>query len=170
MRFMTVFMIVSLWATSLYADVYTWTDERGTVNYTEDLSSVPKKYRKKVRHTYESAAPTPSAEAEAGKPADKAKLAAPQAPKADDPANKLYAGKRAAEWVSEINAAQSELGRLNARVKELADERKKAGDVANRADSPLLTSYNEAVTEYNSASSRFGQLVESARKAGVPMN
>ncbi|MBV5339309.1 MAG: DUF4124 domain-containing protein [Deltaproteobacteria bacterium] len=33
----------------LHAETYSWVDDSGTYNLTEDYSSVPKKYRKKVK-------------------------------------------------------------------------------------------------------------------------
>ena len=36
-----------LFALPAIAETYTWEDDLGTVNFTEDLGNVPKKYRKK---------------------------------------------------------------------------------------------------------------------------
>ncbi len=40
---------VLLFVGAVSAETYKWTDDRGTVNFTEDYSQIPKKYRKRVR-------------------------------------------------------------------------------------------------------------------------
>ena len=44
------------------AETYTWTDDKGTFNFTDDLSLVPQKYRKNVgkRGDVEEQVPAPS--------------------------------------------------------------------------------------------------------------
>lgn len=42
-------LLLLLYPLSASAQTYEWTDARGTVNFTEDLGKVPKKYRKKVK-------------------------------------------------------------------------------------------------------------------------
>ena len=42
-------LLLLLYPLSAVAVTYEWTDEKGTVNFTEDLGNVPKKYRKKVK-------------------------------------------------------------------------------------------------------------------------
>ena len=38
-------IILAVWVTSSYGEVYKWVDEKGTVHFTDDLSTVPEKYR-----------------------------------------------------------------------------------------------------------------------------
>ncbi|MFZ2950090.1 MAG: DUF4124 domain-containing protein, partial [Desulfuromonadaceae bacterium] len=40
---------ILLLATPLYAETYSWVDDSGTYNFTEDYSRVPKKFQKKVK-------------------------------------------------------------------------------------------------------------------------
>jgi hypothetical protein len=42
-------VLLLLYPLSASAVTYEWTDQAGTVNFTEDLGKVPKKYRKKVK-------------------------------------------------------------------------------------------------------------------------
>jgi hypothetical protein len=42
-------LLLLLYPLSALAVTYEWTDQSGTVNFTEDLGKVPKKYRKKVK-------------------------------------------------------------------------------------------------------------------------
>ena len=44
-----ILMLLLVYPLSALAITYEWTDERGTVHFTEDLGKVPKKLRKKVK-------------------------------------------------------------------------------------------------------------------------
>ena len=49
MRSIFAVAIILLFAVPVFAETYKWVDDRGTVNFADDLGSVPKKYRKKVK-------------------------------------------------------------------------------------------------------------------------
>ncbi len=44
-----VSIILMMTAGFAAAEMYKWVDDKGTVNFTEDYSKIPKKYRKKVK-------------------------------------------------------------------------------------------------------------------------
>ena len=43
MKLLIVFTGIMLWAAPLLAETYSWVDEKGTYNFTEDYSRVPTK-------------------------------------------------------------------------------------------------------------------------------
>lgn len=45
----TIFLLISPFIA--HADVYKWTDEKGTVHFTDDESTIPEKYRQQVEKT-----------------------------------------------------------------------------------------------------------------------
>jgi len=154
-----------LCAAPLMADTYSWTDQQGTVHFTEDYSRVPAKYRKKagIRREVEQAQPENGAV-----DAVKSKPAVVPAEKPEEKVSepeKSYGGKTLEMWRTELVAAQVELRRLDARVKELGAQLKATGEYTFRSE--LAQRYNDSVAEYNRASAAFDELVAAARKAGV---
>jgi replicative superfamily II helicase len=173
MKLLIVFTGVMLWAAPLLAETYSWVDEKGTYNFTEDYSRVPQKYRKNVekRDSIE-APPIPAASSTASSAGSAAKSAAgtgKENVQAVAP-EKLFGGKTQAAWLQELTTAQNELKRLDARVKELGMQVKNAGAYnVTRSYVDLERHYNATVEEYNKANIRFGSLMDSARKAGLPL-
>ena len=47
-RFIFVLLFLFIFASSASATIYRWVDEKGVVNFTDDYSKVPPKYRNKV--------------------------------------------------------------------------------------------------------------------------
>lgn len=101
-----------LYPLSAVAATYEWTDAAGTVHFTEDLGSVPKKYRKKVKVLGGDESGTPQTTV-INEPAA-------QKPKADEQkGKKLYAGKDEGTWRKEIDAARRELEASQSNLLEL---------------------------------------------------
>jgi hypothetical protein len=165
-----------LWAAPLLAETYSWVDETGTYNFTEDYSSVPKKYRKSVEkrgsmdsQTTPAVPPSAGTATPAGSTSKNLAGAGKEGAKTTAP-EEMYGGKTMAAWQQELTTAQAELKRLDARVKELGVQVKNAGAYnVTRSYVDLERQYNAAVEEYNKAHIRFGELMESARKAGLPL-
>lgn len=92
----------SRWATALAAtlvatgalaqDIYTWTDDEGVEQFTDDPSRIPEKFRKKARVTTGSDINVVSGDGEAAPP--KARPAAPPAPRAPEGPNKCVVLKK----------------------------------------------------------------------------
>jgi clan AA aspartic protease (TIGR02281 family) len=45
LRFLLLFIMMAVLVPSSYGEMYKWVDEKGTVHFTDDLSSIPEKYR-----------------------------------------------------------------------------------------------------------------------------
>uniref|UniRef100_C6E5M8 DUF4124 domain-containing protein n=1 Tax=Geobacter sp. (strain M21) TaxID=443144 RepID=C6E5M8_GEOSM len=115
-------LLLLLYPLSASAETYQWTDERGTVNFAEDLGKVPKKYRKKAKRlgSEEPAAENsaPAAAPETAKP-----RGAEEKGEKSNEKNKTYGGKDELAWRREfqqansrLQSAQTELDTLNARL------------------------------------------------------
>lgn len=48
MRYLFVAIILTLFSTSLHAEVFTWTDKQGTQHFTDSPANIPPSYRKKA--------------------------------------------------------------------------------------------------------------------------
>lgn len=59
-RILFTLVIFLMAAGPVTAETYKWIDDRGTINFTEDYSQIPKKYRKKARRIGEFREDTPS--------------------------------------------------------------------------------------------------------------
>ena len=45
LRFLLLFIMMAVLVPSSHGEMYKWVDEKGTVHFTDDLSSIPEKYR-----------------------------------------------------------------------------------------------------------------------------
>lgn len=115
-------LLLLLYPLTASADFYQWTDERGTVNFAEDLGKVPKKFRKKARKVgaEDEAAPAPQ-KAPVSESAPASDGAAQKGEQAQ--VKKVYGGKDEAAWRREflqakfdLETAQTELSTLQGRL------------------------------------------------------
>ena len=126
-----------LFALPVIAETYTWEDDHGTVNFTEDLGNVPKKYRKKVKIVGEDELPSPEANVGNGKPAVKEKTEGSREPKEKAPAAQqgVYGGKDAKVWKSEFNSLD---GDVKAAEKQLVEMRNRMKDTSGMSRTEYL--------------------------------
>jgi hypothetical protein len=137
-----IITILLVFAAPAIAVTYTWMDDRGTVNFAEDLGSIPKKYRKKAKAVgvEEEAAPAvPRERKEEVTPVPKVKAteSAEEQPVAEKKEfKKIYGDKTAAAW-------KSEFGQLNADTKAAEDQlvelRAKLSDTSKMSRSDYLS-------------------------------
>lgn len=172
MRSILFFMTALLWALPLMAETYSWVDGQGTVNFTDDYSQIPRKYRNKVNKR-EDVAPSPTVQV----PKTENSGAANAAPKEGDTKRpgatataspeQVFGEKKASEWQREFRERDAELERLDAKVKELAEIRKKA-QVSGPEQVDLYKQHRAALETYNESIKRFNELNDAANQAGVP--
>ncbi|MDD2320669.1 MAG: DUF4124 domain-containing protein [Geobacteraceae bacterium] len=113
MRFVVVLLLLVMGSSiAVYADVYQWVDDKGVVNFTDNLENIPKKYQKKVKvqlsddSGQEAASPVPAPPAEPG-------ASAPQ-PLEQPAQQKLYDGHDERWWRAQYGALRGEVARLQA--------------------------------------------------------
>ena len=163
-----------LLAVPLMAETYSWVDGQGTVNFTDDYSQIPRQYRNKAKRLESvDVAPSPEVQAPesensgtANKTLKEAGAKGPAVTVTASP-EQVYGDKKAAEWQREFQERNAELERLDAKVKE-ANEFKKRPPVYGPELVDLNKRLREAVQEYNESVKRYNELNNAANKAGVP--
>lgn len=172
MRLILLLMVLLLCPLPLMAETYSWVDEHGTVNFTDDFSAVPKKFRKRVKRRDDGSPVQPvqnikGERSETGgkvvKEADSMKAAGNDTISPEQ----LFGGKKASEWQREFRERDAELGRLDAKIKEV-DEARKNAKVSGLEMVNLYNQQRDAVERYNESVKRYNALNDAANKAGVP--
>lgn len=168
-------MVLAL-AAPVGAETYSWLDDSGTFHFTEDLSRVPKKYRAKVRLRGDMS----SGQAQEPAAAGAAPAGAADIPRAAVPADKgtpssadarqLYGGKTESAWRTEFAGQERELKRLEGELDRLRKLITSAGGVSRERLAELSKEYHETRAAYDRKYTLYGELVESARKAGLTVD
>ncbi|UPU34438.1 DUF4124 domain-containing protein [Geomonas paludis] len=154
-------LLLLLYPLTAAAETYQWTDERGTVNFADDLGQVPKKYRKKARRLGQEDTSPRVIESGAAEPA-KAKGEDAQG------AKKLYGGKDETVWRREF--LQAEFNLKNAQT-DLATLKGRLADTSRMPRSEYLAIQNSikyAEDRVQAQQQKLDQLRESADRLGVP--
>ncbi|MDD2541605.1 MAG: DUF4124 domain-containing protein [Desulfuromonadaceae bacterium] len=157
-----------LLATSLYAETYSWVDDSGTYNYTEDYSSVPKKYQKKVKRREDiqqdvMPAVSPDLEIKTGQTetADVKPTAVPGGEK------ELYGGKSRDAWRKEMEALEAELHGI-AQHMNLLNKQIQDTPYSTKAQFDMLKKeYDDSRATYDQKYKNYTGLIETIRKAGI---
>lgn len=165
--YLTLFALVTaITVSAAHADTYSWTDEQGTVNFSEDLGSVPKQFRKKARRTQDSE-PLPEEQPAAARNAGKVPKGAPTAADSEggSPDGK-FAGKTYGEWVQDLRDREKAMAAVRKEIDEI-DSQLQAGTTKAKEllekRAALLAQFKQMKTEYD-------QTIESARRAGLQVN
>jgi len=156
-------------AVPLFAETYTWEDDQGTVNFTEDLGNVPPRYRKKVKVFGEVELPPAEAPAKAGKAPVKEKEGMAGATGARQEKKKaVYGGKESEAWKAELTALVADLKYAE---KQLAETRSRLKDTSSMSRTEYLTIQSLIRSQENSVLVRKKKLEDfrkDADAAGVP--
>jgi hypothetical protein len=169
MKLISVMAGVLLWTTPVMAETYSWVDDSGTYNFTEEYSRVPKKYRNKVdkrgdmgasAQTNESAA-TPS-KSNAPPPAESKNAASgkPGTPTGS------FGGRSYDQWKQEFGEREAAMGATRKKVDEFDVILKKKALDKGQTES-LIAERNKAVEQFNEQRKQYDQFVELARKSGI---
>lgn len=173
MRYVVLVGLALLLTNSAGAETYSWVDDKGTYNFTEDFSSVPKKYRKKVKHTADIdpvKAPATSTVNQGKAGATKnpelsgAKSAGEKTDGTTQGSKQLYGGKTHDAWRAELSQGEAELAGIKLQIDAIKSALNKPA-VEERVR--LYREYNELVTTYNQKHASYSELIETARKAGL---
>jgi hypothetical protein len=162
-------LLLLMYPLSASAQTYEWVDQAGTVNFTEDLGKVPKKYRKKVRVIGgdESGAPQiiEGSEPVKGTPKDAAAQKDGGKEKKTTTVTKEDAALRA-----DYDAAKAT---LQATEQDLADLRARLGDTSKMSRNEFLTIQNTVKQNENRVKDqkkKLEQLRDKADKTGVNLD
>jgi hypothetical protein len=157
-----------LWTAPLSAETYSWVDEKGTYNFTEDFSRVPKKYRHSVGKRGNMApapAPTPKESSKEAQGSDAKKTSAVPAPAAGSP-TLLYGGRTIAEWKQDLSEREAAMSEVYRKVEEYDAAMKKPRE-STEAYRALELERSKVVLQYKEMRKQYDQQVENARKAGI---
>jgi uncharacterized protein DUF4124 len=163
-----IFMLAACVSTAA-AETYTWTDEQGTMHFTEDLGKVPEKIRNKVNRE-EEAAPAPEEKpATTALPAKSPETTPQNIPSGGGGDDGIYAGKTYDQWQKELLERETAMIAVRKRIDEIAALLK---DPAIKWDEQkkLLQEYNALSAQLKEMKGQYNQLVETARKAGLQIN
>lgn len=169
MKHLVLITCVLLLPVTAVAASYSWTDPAGTVHFTDDIGSVPSKYRAKAlrQAAGEEAIPDtkPSAARNGAKPS-----AAPagSAQGAVTPSTK-FGDRTAAEWQQQFQALRAQLKTIEQGMAQLKQE---GGDgkrmLGREKIAEINTRSRQLNQEYEKIRLQLNQLVEQANKAGLP--
>ncbi len=124
-HFLVFIVMMVMCAGPALAETYTWVDDSGTTNFTEDLSQVPKKYRKKARKLGDMGPSAPEtdrapADAKAPKSGDKtAPATSGAAAEKTEKKEALYGNKTGAAWKAEFAGIKAEIAATDGQISEL---------------------------------------------------
>jgi len=167
-------VLIIICAGSAVAETYTWVDDSGTTNFTEDLSQVPKKYRKKARKLGDMGPPAPEsgsapADVKAPKSADKAAPAVVgTAPEKTEKKEALYGNKTGASWKQEFAGIRAEIDATDGQISEMSA---RLGNTAGMSRTEYLSIQNTIRSLENhkvELNKKLDALNERATKAKVP--
>ncbi|GFE60920.1 DUF4124 domain-containing protein [Geobacter sp. AOG2] len=172
-RIISVLALTLLWSLPVKAETYTWTDKSGTVNFSDDYSSIPKQYRRKVRKLGDmDAAPAAADTAKDGggqqpvRPSTSV-IGNPGTAGADS-ANGLYGGKKAEVWQQEFKAREAEYKRLERELTQLEGLIKNPVGISQERMWGLPQEFRETQKRYNEAIKSYNDLNDAANKVGLP--
>jgi len=146
------------------AETYSWIDDNGTYNFSDDYGRVPEKYRKSAGRRGDDGAVKPSADAPVPVKSEATAIQPATAADADKP---LYDGKTQEVWRKEFDVREAELKRLELRMEQIQATLKNPVNSARGSLSSLITEHETLGKEYKEKYKLYSDLVESARKAGL---
>ena len=156
------------------AEIYSWTDAAGTIHFTEELSSVPKQYRKKMKirddvllqprqETASELAPV----AEVPSPATASSRK--QDSLAENPATDRYAGKTGPAWQAEFRKKRADLQAIDEQIRQVQADMTASRELITPARGAELNARREVLSQqYEAAAAGLNQLVEQANQVGLP--
>lgn len=160
-------VFILLLAAPLHAETYSWVDDSGTYNYTEDYSRVPEKYRNKVKRRedvpLEVKPPAPPVPDSAPRQADKAAVK----PAAVQDGEELYGGKSQAAWRRELDVLEAELNGIEQRMEQLRKQIYDPKVVTKVQFEALKKDYDDSRADYDQKYKQYSELIETIRKAGI---
>ena len=161
-------------AAPAFGDTYSWLDDKGTMHFTEDLSRVPKKYRKKMRVQSDL---SPSAEETSPQTGDgrmsssgtplRSAGSSGGATSIEPGSRRLYGGKSEEVWRNDIGRYETELLRLEGSLTQLKQQITAPSGLSREQVAALTKEYNENRAAYNRTYAEYSDLLDAARKAGL---
>ncbi|HJV65757.1 MAG TPA: DUF4124 domain-containing protein [Geomonas sp.] len=157
--------LILLYSLPVMAETYEWTDQQGTVHFTEDLGTIPKKYRKRAKRVGDEGG-APEVTITNGPVKGSAK-GEPKGDEGDKP-KKFYGGKDEAYWRNAFRKANNELQHTET---ELATLKGRLSDTSKMSRSEYLAIQNtirHTEVRLQEAQQKLDALQATADRAEVP--
>jgi hypothetical protein len=171
---LTICLVTLLFAVTAMAETYVWEDANGTVNFSEDISRVPKKYRKKVRVRGDLSSPAPEQPSAVEPGASKPSTPVPVIPDAgksvgrNDKKELRYGGKSGDEWRSEFAYLKADLKSTDDQIAELNGRLADTSQMSHADYLNTQSSLKSLQLHKTEVGRRLDALSLAATKAGVP--
>lgn len=162
-------VFILLLVSPLYAGTYSWVDDSGTYNYTEDYSRVPQKYRKKVKRRDDlpqDVKPQAAQVPESAAPRSAEKSGAKSATVPGDE-KEMYGGKSRTVWRKEMEVLEVELNGIEQRMEQLRKQIYDAKGISKVQFDVLKKDYDDSRIKYDQKYKNYTELIETIRKAGI---
>lgn len=160
--------LILLLSSQLHAETYSWVDDSGTYNYTEDYFKVPKKYQKKVKRREDLPqnvkplqSPDPVTMPRQTEKTDAKSATVPDGEK------ELYGGKSRAAWRKEMDAKEAELNGIEQRLEQLRKQIYDTKGIDKAQFETLKREYDDYRATYAQKYKSYSELIETVRKAGI---
>jgi hypothetical protein len=155
-------------AAPLAAETYSWVDESGTFNFTEDYSRVPKKYRDKVDKRGDfGTAPSKRSSVQSSTTPQPSSAKIPKAEISEEAGSRdvKLGGKSSEQWEQEFGERERALLAVRKRIDSIDEMLKKT--VLNKEQvHRLLAEREKKVEQFSAMQKEFEQKLEIAKKAG----
>jgi hypothetical protein len=171
MKLILVVAGILMCAVQLRAETYSWVDDTGTANFTDDYSNIPAKYSKKAKRlgNIEAESPPVPTEVINKKKAAQGSLApVDTGPASAGEADGLYGGRKPSEWQQQMRQLFVEVTRLEQQLVELEALIRKPGSISKSRADGLPQEFRETQIQYRQALAQYNRLNDEANKAGLP--
>jgi hypothetical protein len=159
-------MLLGIFAGTVGAETYTWVDSSGTVNFTEDISKVPKKYRGKVRVRGDVNAVAGGVET-----TSEPVLTSPSGDKPGEVAEQkpvLYGGRSGKSWKADFETLRAEIGSTDDQIAELNSRLSDTSKMSRTDYLGIQSSIKNFQFHRGVLEKKLNALNEQASRAGVP--
>lgn len=161
---------ILLLAAPLHAETYSWVDDSGTYNFTEDYSSIPKKYRKKVKRREDIQPEAQSVSPDSGSTSGKIEKMEPKPAVAQGNEKELYGGKSLADWRKELDVLEAELKSIEQHMEQVRKQISDTKEISRVQLDELKKDYDESRETYKQKYKSYTELIEIIRKAGIQVD
>jgi hypothetical protein len=161
-------------AGSVTAETYKWIDNRGTINFTEDYSQIPKKYRKKARRIGDIRDDAPSASASGGDENnnEQTKKDAAVITETGSPEKQKkkvsYGGKSDDAWKADYRKLNSEINDVQAQIDERKARLSNSGNLTRARYIGIELEIKDLEERMTGLRSKLSAMDDAAAIAGVP--
>ncbi|MDD2272700.1 MAG: DUF4124 domain-containing protein [Desulfuromonadaceae bacterium] len=161
---------ILLLAAPLYAETYSWVDDSGTYNFTEDYSSVPRKYRKKVRRREDIQQEVPSVSPDSENTSGTTGKTETKPAVTQGTDKGLYGGKSRDDWRKELDALEAELKGIEQHMEQVRRQIYDTKEISREQLGELKKEYEDSRVAYNQKYKEYTELIETIRKAGIQVD